>query len=350
MKTPILGIYGPSGGGKTTWVCAMIAALRSRGLRIATVKTCHHDPEIEPTRKDSARHLASGADAVLLISPGKKILVERRESRATWPDEIDEFAATVNADLVIVEGARDGLHPKVAVLATNIAWNLDEPFPLIARVGHPPVASTAVDWSEIENAASDIAVWLELRRAAEGVLGLILAGGHGRRLGGVNKSRIERAGVSLASRAAANLNVFVPTSTLCGPDPKRLEGQGLAVLPDAPGAAGPLGGVIAGLDATEKGVLILGVDQIGVTPQLLERILREGMERGAAVAMHGDRLIPTISYMGKSLLEEAREAVSGTRSLASLFDRVGATRVAITEEDAADVDTRADLERYRLSA
>jgi molybdopterin-guanine dinucleotide biosynthesis protein B len=53
---PIVSIVGKSDSGKTTLLEKLVAELRSRGLRIATVKHDAHSFEIDHEGKDSWRH------------------------------------------------------------------------------------------------------------------------------------------------------------------------------------------------------------------------------------------------------------------------------------------------------
>ena len=81
-------------------------------------------------------------------------------------------------------------------------------------------------------------------------LGLVLAGGLARRMGGGDKARIEIGGVSILDRVLATLSgQCVGMIINANGDPKRFADTGLTVVPDSvPDFAGPLAGVLAGLD------------------------------------------------------------------------------------------------------
>jgi|SRR5450759_2840552 molybdopterin-guanine dinucleotide biosynthesis protein A len=81
-------------------------------------------------------------------------------------------------------------------------------------------------------------------------LGLVLAGGRARRMGGGDKARIEIGGVSILDRVLATLSAqCVRLIINANGDPKRFADTGLTVLPDnVPGFAGPLAGILTGLD------------------------------------------------------------------------------------------------------
>lgn len=341
MRT-ILCLYGPSGAGKTTWLVEVVARLRERGVRVATVKTCHHDAAIEPERKDSARHLVAGAEEVLLLAPGKSARLFRRAG-AKEEDEILRFARETDAEVVLVEGAREAPFAKVAVLASPAKWNIPVPFPCLARVGRPPVEN-APDWTDPVRAAEGIVALRDLRLSARGVLGIALAGGRGRRLGGLEKSRLVVGGLSLAERARRLLRVHFERVALAAPAGRDLTDLGLPVVGDAPGVAGPLGGLLAALRASREGVFVLGVDHIGVTPATIGRILEAGLSTGGAVLADGGRIVPTIGYLSRRRLAEVEAlAARGERALGRAFE--GAARVSARPGEAIDLDRPEDLAR-----
>jgi molybdopterin-guanine dinucleotide biosynthesis protein A len=81
-------------------------------------------------------------------------------------------------------------------------------------------------------------------------LGLVLAGGLARRMGGGDKARIEIAGVTILDRVLACLSAQCAGIIInANGEPARFADTGLTVVPDnVPGFAGPLAGILAGLD------------------------------------------------------------------------------------------------------
>lgn len=83
------------------------------------------------------------------------------------------------------------------------------------------------------------------------ILGLILAGGLGRRMGGVDKPLLELGGRTLLARVVERLGPQCPAGLALSAngDPERFAGFPGAVVPDpVPGRPGPLAGLLAGLD------------------------------------------------------------------------------------------------------
>nr|WP_314363958.1 molybdopterin-guanine dinucleotide biosynthesis protein B [uncultured Achromobacter sp.] len=101
--SPVFGIAGRSGSGKTTLIEAMLPLLAARGLRVNVIKHSHHDFQMEPPGKDSARFRLAGAQEVMVASPYRYAIVH--ELRDAPEPSLDEQLARLSpADLVLVEG------------------------------------------------------------------------------------------------------------------------------------------------------------------------------------------------------------------------------------------------------
>src|SRR5437764_5501698 len=81
-------------------------------------------------------------------------------------------------------------------------------------------------------------------------LGVVLAGGLARRMGGGDKARLRIGGRTILERVLARLKPQCAALILnANGDPARFADTGLAVVPDSvPDFAGPLAGILAGLD------------------------------------------------------------------------------------------------------
>ena len=110
----MLGVVGWSGSGKTSLLESLIAGLARQGLRINVVKHSHHDVELEPPRKDSARLRMAGAAEVMLASPYRVAIL--RELRGVEEPSLDQHLARLApADLTLVEGYKWERLPKLEV-------------------------------------------------------------------------------------------------------------------------------------------------------------------------------------------------------------------------------------------
>ena len=110
----VIGFAGWSGAGKTTLLTRLIPHLIAKGLRVSTLKHAHHAFDVDVPGKDSWRHREAGA-AEVLVSSGKRWAL-MHELRGVDEPKLPELLARMSpVDLVIVEGFKRELHPKIEV-------------------------------------------------------------------------------------------------------------------------------------------------------------------------------------------------------------------------------------------
>ena len=151
------------------------------------------------------------------------------------------------------------------------------------------------------------------------IVGLLLAGGQSRRMGGGDKALRVIGGVSLLQRVIERLQPQVETLVLnTNGDPARFARFGLAVVSDSvPGFAGPLAGVLAGLDWTVEHrpdcthVVSVATDAPFLPRDLVARLLRDMEKSGAelACAASGGQPHPVIGLWPVRLREDLRHAI-----------------------------------------
>ena len=140
MTSPVrvVCLAGPSDAGKTTLVEALVPELAERGDRVATVKSIHHDVEIDDPGSDTHRHRTAGAETVVGITPeltfdvsthGKReppalpdgVLGGALREAACEDPELRTLASTLvrlarrGYDTVVVEGFTDAPLPTIVV-------------------------------------------------------------------------------------------------------------------------------------------------------------------------------------------------------------------------------------------
>lgn len=150
-------------------------------------------------------------------------------------------------------------------------------------------------------------------------VGLLLAGGQSRRMGGGDKALRLVGGVSLLDRVIARLRPQVEGLVLnANGDPSRFAGFGLPVVADSvPDFAGPLAGVLAGLDwaAAQRPdcgfVVSVATDAPFLPADLVTRLVQGLEEAGAdlACAASGGRAHPVFGLWPVRLREDLRRAV-----------------------------------------
>jgi len=150
-------------------------------------------------------------------------------------------------------------------------------------------------------------------------LGLVLAGGLARRMGGGDKARIEIGGVTILDRVLATLSAQCTGIIInANGDPKRFADTGLEVVPDiVPGYAGPLAGILTGLDWLAKqnnGVewLVSVPGDCPFLPTDLVARLHEARAQAAtplACAKSGEWRHPVVGLWNVSLRSDLRHAL-----------------------------------------
>jgi molybdopterin-guanine dinucleotide biosynthesis protein B len=114
----IFGIAGFKNAGKTTLIVELIKELRSRGLRVATVKHAHHEFDIDHPGKDSHQHRTAGASEVIVASTRRWAHI-RELADAPEPLLAELLDHLQDPDIVLIEGYKHGSHPKLELRRTG---------------------------------------------------------------------------------------------------------------------------------------------------------------------------------------------------------------------------------------
>ncbi|WP_099913497.1 molybdenum cofactor guanylyltransferase MobA [Puniceibacterium antarcticum] len=166
-------------------------------------------------------------------------------------------------------------------------------------------------------------------------LGVILAGGQARRMGGGDKGLLMLGGQSLLAHVIARAEPQVAALALnANGDPARFGDFDLPVLPDSvAGYPGPLAGVLAGLDwAAERGggtIVTMAADTPFFPCDLVPRLLlsSEGMDVPLVLAAtpdpeRGQVRHPTFGLWPVALRDDLRAALAdGVRKVVQWTDR-----------------------------
>lgn len=115
----IFGIAGFKNAGKTTLIVELIKELRSRGLRVATVKHAHHEFDIDQPGKDSFQHREAGAEEVIVASSRRWAHIRELNSRSE--PELQELLGHLgDIDIVLIEGYKHGDHPRLELRRAGV--------------------------------------------------------------------------------------------------------------------------------------------------------------------------------------------------------------------------------------
>jgi molybdenum cofactor guanylyltransferase len=152
-------------------------------------------------------------------------------------------------------------------------------------------------------------------------LGVVLAGGLARRMGGADKAHIRIGGRTILERVVERLRPQCAALILNANDaPERFADTGLPVVPDSvPDYPGPLAGILAGLDwAAERSPEIEWVVSVPSDCPFLPRDLvanlhdaRVAASAQLACARSGERRHPVVALWPVSLRRDLQRAITG---------------------------------------
>ncbi|MDQ2803353.1 MAG: molybdopterin-guanine dinucleotide biosynthesis protein B [Pseudomonadota bacterium] len=151
----IIGLAGWSGAGKTTLLRKLIPMLVGQGLRVSTIKHAHHGFDVDQPGKDSWEHRQAGATEVLVASRRRWALMHelRDEAEPSLAMLLDRLAAV---DIVLVEGFKRDLHPKLEVYRQSLGKPLLHPddASIGAIAADTPIPAASVPVLHLDEVAS----------------------------------------------------------------------------------------------------------------------------------------------------------------------------------------------------
>lgn len=153
------------------------------------------------------------------------------------------------------------------------------------------------------------------------IVGVVLAGGLARRMGGGDKGLIELEGLPILDHVLARLAPQVTRMIInANGEPARLAAYGLPIVPDTvEGFAGPLAGVLAGMEWTARQCpdaqwIVTAATDTPFFPRDLVRRLQQAVAdetADMACAASGDRHHPVFGLWPVALAPDLRHAMTG---------------------------------------
>ena len=150
----VFGVVGWKNNGKTTLVERLISQLTSMGYRVSSVKHAHHNVDIDEPGRDSYRHRAAGAKQTLLATEHRwALMCEHREQDTPKLEQL--LPLFDPCDLVIVEGYKGAVHPKLEIVRhLNKEGLLADQMPnivaLVTDQPHLPIDLPQLDLNNIQ--------------------------------------------------------------------------------------------------------------------------------------------------------------------------------------------------------
>jgi molybdopterin-guanine dinucleotide biosynthesis protein A len=181
------------------------------------------------------------------------------------------------------------------------------------------------------------------------VTGIVLAGGQGRRMGGVDKGLQLLHGKPMAEHVIGRLAPQVDEILINANQNLEAYGRfGYRVVPDAIGGfAGPLAGLHAGLGAANcPFALTVPCDSPFLPADLCSRLKSGLHENDLAVAKTGDQPHPVFSLVRVSVLDHLAQFLSaGGRKIDAWYATLRVVEIAFDDEADAfrNINTREEL-------
>ncbi|NQT31000.1 MAG: molybdopterin-guanine dinucleotide biosynthesis protein B [Deltaproteobacteria bacterium] len=142
---PIVSIVGKSESGKTTLLEKLIAELKSRGYRVATVKHAPQESSFDEPGKDSWRHIQAGSEAAVISSSDKLVLIKPLSSEPSF--EQIAYLLGEDYDIILAEGFSQGDAPKIEVHRKQSGPLLPDARKLIAIATDEPLETKTRQFS-----------------------------------------------------------------------------------------------------------------------------------------------------------------------------------------------------------
>lgn len=139
VPPPLLGFAAFSGVGKTTLLKRLIPLLTAHGLRLGLIKHSHHAFTIDRPGKDSAVLAQAGAVQTAVVSARRSaLIVQQQQGELALADLVARLATAPALDLVLVEGFKHQMLPKIELHRLSLGH------PLLCRTD-PWVRAVASD-------------------------------------------------------------------------------------------------------------------------------------------------------------------------------------------------------------
>ena len=176
------------------------------------------------------------------------------------------------------------------------------------------------------------------------MIGALLAGGAGRRMGGRSKATLTLAGRPLAAYPVATLaEVCDRVAVVCKPDTELPELPGVERWDEPQEPRHPLTGIVHALERAGAPVLVCAADMPYVTPDACRSLVTAGRESAPAVVAVTDGMLqPTFALYTTPALDRLRAADPGG-PLRAAVESLQPTRVALPRALVRSVNTPEDL-------
>ena len=174
------------------------------------------------------------------------------------------------------------------------------------------------------------------------VLGVVLAGGAGKRVGG-SKASLELCGRPLIAYPIAALREAGLEPVVVAKRDTPLPELDVTVVHDASDVLHPLAGVLAALSHADGPVLVVGTDMPDVPPQLLRRLADADEAADVVVAKAAGQLEPLCARYSPRVRKALERALANEAPLRATVEAMNPLYVGTDAAAVRNVNTLADL-------
>ncbi|MGW5051780.1 molybdenum cofactor guanylyltransferase [Actinokineospora sp. NPDC004072] len=172
---------------------------------------------------------------------------------------------------------------------------------------------------------------------------IVLAGGRGSRLGGVDKPALVVGGMTLLDRVVAAVDGADPVVVV---GPQRPTARPVVWTRETEPGAGPVAALAAGLSAVTAEVVVLLAADLPAVDGAAVRAVREAVDATGAVLVDAEGRDQWLFSAWRTDVLRAAVARPG-RGLYAILGPLDPVRVPDTAGASSDLDTPADLDRWR---
>lgn len=277
-----IGFCGFSGSGKTTLIEKILNELHGE-YRIGYAKHDAHKFSMDRPGKDTFRARAAGADSIMINDPSQTAWLGSGEDVFFQQRQV-----FFDCDFVIVEGYKTGPCPKLVFLDSELQIleeidksNIDK---IIAFVGEGPkpgkLAGDCVyfERNDVQGVVVYLTEWLCRNLNQSPLNGLVLAGGHSRRMG-QDKALLSYHGKNQARFGCDLLAPFVDQVFLSLRKDQwggRNPAPGVETIEDQMLGFGPVGGILSAMRLHPKAAwLVVACDLPFLEVETIKALIRE---------------------------------------------------------------------------
>ena len=332
-KEPVLfAVSGVKNSGKTTLIARVVRILTDRGLKVATIKHDGHEFEADVEGTDTYQHLQAGAYGTAVFSDTKFMVVKKQSSPEV--SQLKEYFK--EADLIILEGFKYDIYPKVEVVREeNSKKSICEREGLRAIVSDfKPENCGDLPILDLNDPKQTADLIYDFWYAKTQLSMVVLAGGLSSRMGQDKSDLLYKKKTFLEIQIEKGKQLGIEDILVSGYRGEKCQER---IVKDRYEKRGPLGGLEATLrECKNKKCLVLSVDCPLVPVEEIRKMIRKSRDSRfkATIIRHGEKEEPLMGVYDVSLADGMENEILHEKG--SVFAFLRRTTYDIYDSDGLD--------------